>query len=55
MIFKTESCYVTQAGLKLVILLPPPPKCWDCRHGLPYLARLVFNYIFQARHPTCSA
>jgi hypothetical protein len=22
---------VAQAGLELVILLPPPPECWDYR------------------------
>lgn len=25
--FETESCYVTQAGLKLMILLPEPSEC----------------------------
>jgi hypothetical protein len=29
--FKTVSCYVTQAGLKLAILLLRPPKCLDYR------------------------
>jgi hypothetical protein len=29
--FETGSCYVSQAGLKLMIFLPLPPKCWDNR------------------------
>jgi hypothetical protein len=27
--------YVTQAGLKLAILLPLPLECWNCRCVLP--------------------
>jgi hypothetical protein len=27
--FETESSYVSQAGLQLMMLLPPPPKYWD--------------------------
>jgi hypothetical protein len=30
-LFKTETCYVAQAGLELSILLPLPPKCWEDR------------------------
>lgn len=26
-----------------MIFLPPPPKFWDCRHGLPHLIRLTSN------------
>jgi hypothetical protein len=29
-------CYAAQAGLELVILLPPPPKCWDYKYAPPY-------------------
>jgi hypothetical protein len=28
-----EHCYVTHAGLQLVILLPPLPECWNYRHA----------------------
>jgi hypothetical protein len=30
-IFETRSCCVAWASLKLWILLPQPPKCWDYR------------------------
>jgi hypothetical protein len=36
--FKTVSCYVTLAGLKSVILLPQPPKCWCYRCVVAHLA-----------------
>jgi hypothetical protein len=29
------SSYVAQGALELVVLLPPPPKCWDCRCAPP--------------------
>jgi hypothetical protein len=29
---ETESHYVSQASLKLSILLPLPPKCWNFRY-----------------------
>jgi hypothetical protein len=32
-----QSCYVAQAGIKLVILLPQHLKCWDYRCDPPYL------------------
>jgi hypothetical protein len=34
-IFAKESCYVTQAGLRLRILLPHPPEYWDYRSAPP--------------------
>jgi hypothetical protein len=37
-IFKTGSCYVVQAILELVTLLPQFPKCWDYQCATPYLA-----------------
>jgi hypothetical protein len=36
--FVTESHCVVQAGLKLAILLPQPPQCWDFRRTPPHLA-----------------
>jgi hypothetical protein len=30
---EARSCFVAQASLKLLILLPQPPKCWDCRYA----------------------
>jgi hypothetical protein len=35
---ETESSYVVQTDLKLVILLSQPPECWDYWHAPPYLA-----------------
>lgn len=32
--FETESYYVANAGLELIVLLPRPPECWDFRHVL---------------------
>jgi hypothetical protein len=32
--FELRSCYVDQAGLKLVTLLPQPPQCSDYRYKL---------------------
>jgi hypothetical protein len=32
--FETGFLYIAQAGLELVIFLPEPPKCWNCRHAL---------------------
>jgi hypothetical protein len=29
--FEIESCYAAQVSLKLTILLPQPPECWDYR------------------------
>lgn len=33
---------VAQVGAELEILLPQPPKCWDCRSGPSQLAYWVF-------------
>jgi hypothetical protein len=30
------SCYIAQAGLKLEIILPHLPECWDYRHESPH-------------------
>jgi hypothetical protein len=37
LVFETGSRHVAQADLKLMILLPQPPKCWDYRRVLLYL------------------
>jgi hypothetical protein len=39
----SPALYVAQAGLKLVILLPQPPKCWDYRQVLPCLVIKYFS------------
>jgi hypothetical protein len=31
--FEIGSCFVAQAHLGLMILLPQPPKCWGNRHA----------------------
>jgi hypothetical protein len=40
LVFETGSCYTAQAGYQLIILLPPPCKCWDCRYAP--LSQIVF-------------
>lgn len=30
---REESCYLTQTNLKLTVLLPQSPKCWEYRRG----------------------
>jgi hypothetical protein len=35
--------YVSEAGLKLVIFLPPPPECWDYKHVSPDPVVLTFS------------
>jgi hypothetical protein len=32
---KTRAHYIAQVGLKLAILLPQPPECWDYRCAPP--------------------
>jgi hypothetical protein len=39
-VFETGSRYVAQVGLKLEILLPQPPECWDYRRTSQYLAAI---------------
>lgn len=53
-LFQTKSCYVALAGLEFtmlsrlaldswVILLPLPPRYWDCRRVPPCLADCVYS------------
>ena len=43
-----ELTFVTQAGLKLsLILLPQPPKCWDYRRLPPHLAYYYYYYFLK--------
>jgi hypothetical protein len=55
LIFETPSHYVTQvqthhmvyANLKLVILLPQPPRCWNCRCAPPCLTCIILmRFVF---------
>jgi hypothetical protein len=41
--FEKGSHPVAQAGLVLMILLPQPPECWDCRYEPPCPAFLYFR------------
>lgn len=43
LIFDMGTGFVAQADLELVILLPQPPVCWDCRHVPPCPADLIPN------------
>jgi hypothetical protein len=40
---RQRSCYVTQAGYELTILLPQPPKYWDYRTTLNHLTTLLLS------------
>lgn len=35
--FRQGLTTIDQASLHLMILLPQPPVCWDCRHVVPHL------------------
>jgi hypothetical protein len=43
--FETGSCSVVHAGLKLAILLPPPPMCCDYKSVLLCLALTWCPYL----------
>jgi hypothetical protein len=38
-VFETRTCYIAQAGLELVILLPQPPEYWDYGDAPPCPAK----------------
>jgi hypothetical protein len=46
---ETEFCYVAQAGLELMILLPQPPACWDymCAPPCQALDSIFWSTIFK--------
>lgn len=37
---------ICRFGSKFTVLLPPLPRCWDCKHVLPYLAQSPQFLIF---------
>jgi hypothetical protein len=41
---------VVQVGLKLKILLPLSPKCWDYRHAAPHMAERCFCKLCNTYH-----
>jgi hypothetical protein len=41
-LFETGSHFVAQAGLKLSVLLPQPPECWDYGHAPPHAAEKCY-------------
>jgi hypothetical protein len=44
-VFKPRSSYLAQAVLKLTILLPQPPECWD--YSLHYHAQHLTGIFFK--------
>lgn len=36
--------YVAKTGLEFLILLPPYPECWDCRHVLASLVYALLGF-----------
>jgi hypothetical protein len=52
-LFETGSHYVAQAGLKLMILMPPSTKPWDYRHvPLCLASSLLFKNNFVEVYST---
>jgi hypothetical protein len=43
------SFYVTQAGLKLIILLPPSLECWNYRYVSPFSVALSVFLVSQKK------
>jgi hypothetical protein len=48
--FETGSHYVAETGLDLMILLPPPPKCWDYKCVPSHPASLKSLLRFICKH-----
>lgn len=44
-----QTHYVAKTSLKLLSLLPLPPKCWDHRCVVSHLICLMLGYFMQAR------
>jgi hypothetical protein len=44
--FETESGYVAQDDIKLMILLPQSPKHWNYKYVPPLLALILISYKF---------
>lgn len=43
------TCHVAEAGFELLILLPPPPVCWDA-----YYTSCLFNTIWSSNTGLCA-
>jgi hypothetical protein len=41
---ETESHYASQVVLKLLVVLPQPPECWDFRHAPPHPSVTHFTF-----------
>jgi hypothetical protein len=56
-LFLSDSDCIAQSGLKLEILLPQPPKCWDYRRAPPplfvclfVLTKVIVKFIRKETH-----
>jgi hypothetical protein len=48
----TWTCYIASAGLKLLVLLPQPPECWDYRHGPACPTVFLFFFLNLRKYHT---
>jgi hypothetical protein len=39
------SCCIAQPGLQIIILLPPPPKSWDCKWWSDSMCEHVYEWV----------
>lgn len=52
--YEMGSCFVAQAGLELIIFLPPIPECWEHRYLQPHLTwEMIFKVMRLNKSSQC--